>query len=68
VQQQQGRFFGIASLAIEYLDVADGGRPIIGDRIGGHRDRKAAQQRDGCKGCGEKRATHGKIPSWRWGR
>ena len=68
MQQQQRGLFGIARLAIEDLDIANGNRPIPGDRLSGHRWRKAAQQSDCCKGCGEKRATHRKDPSvgdWR---
>src|SRR6185312_17095682 len=65
MQQQQRRLFGLTRLAIEDLDIANGNRPIPGDRLSGHRRRKAAEQSDCCKGCGEKRAIHRKIRGWR---
>src|ERR1043165_8952299 len=65
MQQQQRGLFGITRFAIEDLDIANGNRPVLRDRLGGHRWRKAAQQRDCCKGCGEKRAAHRNILGWR---
>ena len=64
MQQQQRGFSGITRLSIENLNVANSDRPIVRNRISGHRDRETAQKSDCCKGCGERHMGISLVGDW----